>query len=37
MTLRNSENQAAATEEVSASLMEIMALAEKLARIAKKI
>lgn len=37
LTMGNSENQAAATEEVSASLTEIMTLAEKLARIAKKI
>jgi len=37
LTLRSSENQAAATEEVSASLTEIMNLAEKLNRMAKKI
>ena len=37
LTLGNSENQAAATEQVSASLTEIMTLAEKLAKIAKRI
>jgi len=37
LTLSNSENQAAATEQVSASLAEIMTLAEKLAKIAKKL
>ncbi len=37
LTLSNSENQAAATEQVSASLTEIMNLAEKLAKIAKRI
>lgn len=36
-TLQNSENQASATEEVSASLTEIMTQAGKLAKIAKKL